>query len=66
MYGVFKNIFSGDNSKCGFQKGQLKYKNGSFDNGKLVLINGNQKTVGFLQFVQQKHCFKKRYYEQLK
>ena len=41
IYGVLRNIFSGDNSECGFQEGQLGYKNGSFNNNKLVLINGD-------------------------
>ena len=41
MYGVLKNIFSGDNGECGFQEGQLGYKDRSFDNSELVLINSN-------------------------
>jgi len=40
-YSVLKNIFGGDNNKCSFKEGQLGYKNGSFNNNKLVLINGN-------------------------
>ena len=41
IYSVLKNIFSGDNGECKFQKGQLRYKNRSFNNNKLVLINSN-------------------------
>ena len=41
IYGVLKNIFSDNNGEYGFQKGQLGYKNGSFNNSKLVLINSN-------------------------
>ena len=48
IYGVLKNIFSGDNDKYSFKKGQLGYKDGLFNNSKLVLINGNQKTIGLL------------------
>ena len=48
MYGVLKNIFGRDNDKYGFKEGQLGYKDGLFDNSKLVLINGNQKTIGLL------------------
>ena len=40
-YGVLKNIFSGDNGEYSFQKGQLGYKDGSFNNKELVLINSN-------------------------
>jgi len=40
-YGVFRNIFSGNNGEYGFQEGQLGYKDGSFNNGELVLINGD-------------------------
>ena len=47
-YGVLRNIFGGDDGECGFQEGQLGYKDGSFDNGELILINGGQKTVGLL------------------
>ena len=41
IYSILRNIFSGDNSECGFQKGQLGYKNRSFNNSKLVLINSD-------------------------
>jgi hypothetical protein len=47
-YGVLKNIFGGDDGDCGFKEGQLGYKDGAFNNGELVLINGDQKTVGLL------------------
>ena len=40
-YSVLKNIFSGDNDECGFEEGQLGYKDGLFNNSKLVLINGD-------------------------
>ena len=40
-YGVLKNIFSSDDGKCGFQKGQLGYKESLFNNKELVLINGD-------------------------
>ena len=41
IYSIFKNIFGGNNGECRFQEGQLGYKDGSFNNSKLVLINGN-------------------------
>jgi hypothetical protein len=63
IYGVFRNIFSGDNGECGFQEGQLGYKDGSFNNSKLVLINGDQKTIGLLQSVQQERYFEERHYK---
>jgi len=65
-YGVLRNIFGGDDGECGFQEGQLGYKDGSFDNGELVLINGDQKTIGLLQSVQQERYLEERHYEQLK
>ena len=40
IYSILRNIFSGNNSKGGFQEGQLRYKDSLFTN-KLVLINGN-------------------------
>jgi len=40
-YGVLRNIFGGNNSECGFQEGQLGYKEGLFNNEELVLINGD-------------------------
>ena len=46
IYSVLRNIFSGNNSKYNFQEGQLGYKEGLFNNKELVLINGDQKTVG--------------------
>ena len=59
-YGVLKNIFGGDDGDCGFQEGQLGYKESSFDNGQIVLINGDEKTVGLLQSVQQERRFERR------
>ena len=50
-YSVLKNIFSGNNGEYGFQEGQLSYKELLFNNSKLILINGNKKTVGLLQSV---------------
>jgi len=41
MYGVLKNIFGGNNSKCGFEEGQLGFKERSFNNSELVLINSD-------------------------
>jgi hypothetical protein len=41
MYGVFRNIFGGDNGEYGFKDGQLGYKESLFDNDELVLINGD-------------------------
>ena len=41
IYSVLKNIFGGDNDKCGFKEGQLGFKEGLFNNSKLVLINGD-------------------------
>ena len=66
MYGVLRNILGGDDSECGFKEGQLRYKDGSFNNDELVLINGDQKTVGLLQSVQQECCLEACPYEQLK
>jgi len=40
-YSILRNIFGGNNSEYRFQEGQLGYKDGSFNNGKLVLINGD-------------------------
>jgi len=41
MYSVFKNIFGGNNSKYNFKEGQLRYKDGLFNDNKLILINGD-------------------------
>ena len=41
IYSVFKNIFGGDNSEYSFKEGQLGFKEGLFNNNKLVLINNN-------------------------
>ena len=51
-YGVLKNIFSSDDRDCSFQEGQLGYKELLFNNGQIVLINGNEKTISLLQLVQ--------------
>ena len=47
-YSVLKNIFGGDNRDYGFQEGQLSYKELLFNNGQIVLINGDEKTVSLL------------------
>ena len=47
-YNVLKNIFSGNNREYRFQKGQFSYKKLLFNNGKLILINGNKKIVSIL------------------
>ena len=47
-YGVLKNIFGGNNRDCGFQEGQLGYKKSLFNNGQIILINSNKKTVSLL------------------
>ena len=47
-YGVLKNIFSNNNRDCGFQEGQLGYKELLFNNSQIVLINSNKKTVSLL------------------
>ena len=39
IYSVLRNIFSSDDSKYDFQEGQLGYKENSFNNKELVLIN---------------------------
>ena len=41
IYSVFRNIFSSNNGEYGFQESQLRYKDRSFNNNKLVLINSN-------------------------
>ncbi len=48
IYGVFKNIFGGNNRDYSFQEGQLGYKELLFNNGQIVLINSNKKTVSLL------------------
>ena len=48
IYGILKNIFSSNNRDCGFQEGQLSYKKSSFNNGQIILINNNKKTVNLL------------------
>ena len=47
-YSVLKNIFGGNNGKYKFWKGQLSYKKLLFNNGKLILINGDKKMVNIL------------------
>ena len=48
IYSVLKNIFSSDNGDYGFQEGQLSYKELLFNNGQIILINGDKKTVSLL------------------
>ena len=44
-YSVLKNIFGGDNRDYNFQEGQFGYKKLLFNNGQIILINSNEKTV---------------------
>ena len=59
-YGVLKNIFGGDDGDCGFQEGQLGYKESSFDDSQIVFINGDEKTVSLLQSAQRERRFERR------
>ena len=47
-YSILKNIFSSNNREYRFQEGQLGYKESSFNNSELILINGDEKTVSIL------------------